>query len=154
MITIDANNIKEITLLTIEDAKRLNRLILASPKWWWLRSPGINQRCVSLVQANGDIYHTGVEVNSALGGVRPALKINGIEQLNLNIGDRVCCLNHTWFYVGNDLILFEYLAGVCKYNYMRNGNEFDGSIIQTLLTHWLSKELDAYYDIDRKEAKA
>lgn len=41
---------------------------------WWLRSPG-NAGCVTIVRRDGRIYSVGWEVDSACGGIRPAIWI-------------------------------------------------------------------------------
>ncbi len=41
---------------------------------WWLRSPG-NAGCVTVVRRDGRIYSVGWEVDSACGGIRPAIWI-------------------------------------------------------------------------------
>ena len=41
---------------------------------WWLRSPG-NAGCVAVVRRDGRIYSVGWEVDTAYGGIRPAIWI-------------------------------------------------------------------------------
>lgn len=42
-------------------------------QWWWLRSPGISLLCAVSVDESGGIYENGINVDYALGGVRPAM---------------------------------------------------------------------------------
>ena len=44
--------------------------------WWWLRSPGYGGRGAAGVHSDGSLYLVGYVVNSAEGGVRPALWLN------------------------------------------------------------------------------
>lgn len=43
---------------------------------WWLRSPGIYSSLAACVDSDGSIFDYGSSVNSANGGVRPALWID------------------------------------------------------------------------------
>lgn len=55
----DIDEVEEITLLTIEQAKKLPNHILACGKDWWLRSPGYSQRYAAYVGYGGDVYEHG-----------------------------------------------------------------------------------------------
>ena len=44
--------------------------------WWWLRSPGLHQRYASYVLAGGARLPDGLNVNSDINAVRPALWVN------------------------------------------------------------------------------
>lgn len=44
--------------------------------WWWLRSPGGNTKCASLVNTDGSIHSGGGGVDFVKYGLRPALWIN------------------------------------------------------------------------------
>lgn len=43
--------------------------------WWWLRSPGSNQTCATLVYANGVFSEHGYDVSRSCSAVRPAMWI-------------------------------------------------------------------------------
>ena len=56
--------------------ERLAAKLNGSGSWWWLRSPGLNQRNAAYVRLDGDVTLGGLYVGHASGGVRPALWIN------------------------------------------------------------------------------
>ena len=44
--------------------------------WWWLRSPGVDQRYAAYVDHDGAVHYSGDSVNDDSGAVRVAFKIN------------------------------------------------------------------------------
>ena len=44
--------------------------------WWWLRSPGFDQRCAADVYSDGNVVEFGNYVSSDINAVRPAIWIN------------------------------------------------------------------------------
>ena len=48
----------------------------ATGSWWWLRSPGFDQRYAAYVSYGGSVNDGGYDVNYDLGGIRPAFNIN------------------------------------------------------------------------------
>lgn len=49
----------KITLLTIEQAKKLHKDILARGKWWWLQSPGNYRDGTAGVRYDGGVRGYG-----------------------------------------------------------------------------------------------
>lgn len=140
---IPVDDIKEITLLSIEEAEKLPQNILRINTRWWLRSPGDLNYTAALVSTDGRMNVYGNFVDTAAVAVRPALKISNLESLNLKIGGEVACLgDRIWYYIGDDLLLYCDLIGYCAFNKKQKLNEFEGSDIQKLLKGWLEKEID------------
>jgi len=48
----------------------------SSPSWWWLRSPGYYANFAAGIVSDGLVCVSGINVNSFIGGVRPALWVN------------------------------------------------------------------------------
>ena len=63
---------KEIDFCTSDACKR-NRVV--GNAWWWLRSPGGEQKNAAYIHYSGFVHVLGLHVDNN-GGVRPALKIN------------------------------------------------------------------------------
>lgn len=79
----DGVTVKGATLLTIEEAEKLPKEILAFHCDWWLQSPGIDDFCAAIVDPDGCIDRDGLMVDR-YAHARQALEI---EFSNLNIGD-------------------------------------------------------------------
>ena len=144
---IDPSDIKEITLLSVEEAKRVPKNILATVEWWWLRDPGEYPNLAADVIFGGSIKSGGIDVERSYIAVRPALRIKNINSYKLKIGDIVECFGRTWYYVGDDLILsrgrIRKHCFNCDYN-KPNANKFEGSDIQKYLQDWLKRKLNEY----------
>lgn len=139
--SVPKEDIKEITLLSIEEAERLPEKILAISIWWWLRSPGHHSYLAAYVLYDGYVSSYGNSVDDDGSAVRPALRILNLP--NLQIGDIVECLGKKWYYVGDDLILS--VADIGRHCFNRdwkksNANEFEGSDIQKYLQDWLREQ--------------
>lgn len=150
--SVPEDDVKGITLLSIEEAKKLPKSILAIDTWWWLRSPGNDVFPVAAAQVDrsGRIELDGTRVDGTF-AVRPALKISNLS--NLKIGDVVECLGMKWYYVGkgedgDNLILSVEVIGEHCFNAVWEVwkdsvvNEFEGSDIQEYLNDWLEWKME------------
>ena len=148
MKDINKNDIMDITLLSIDEAKNVPKEILQTNCWWWLRSPGVSYLSVATIDYDedrgndGDVYEEGICVEDDEGGIRPALIIKNLESSHLQIGEKVECLHRTWFYVGENLILSEYIIDFRSFNpTIIEGNRFLDSDIKRYLDDTLAKWL-------------
>ena len=93
VIEICPKDIKEITLLSMKEAKKLPPSILFIGQFWWLRDPSYKSDLAGFVSfpAAGPFDLADFSVKSDNIGVRPALRIFGIKSLNLKLGDIVKC---------------------------------------------------------------
>lgn len=105
MITISAEDVKDITLLSVEEAEKLPKKILEFPCWWWLSSQGFYSSFSAIVCDDGYVHRFGDCVDDRFYGVRPALTIKNLKPYNPKVGDAVEVFNEEWYYVGNDMIL-------------------------------------------------
>lgn len=145
-IIIPTNCIKEITLLSIEEAERLPKTILglSSVDSWWLRSPGKENKDAAFVYPDGIIKSSGYIVSYTAYSVRPALRISQFDFSNFKIGEIIECLQREWYYVGDDLILSKDIISHHCFNknvYRKEPNKFQGSNIQKYLQDWLNEQL-------------
>ena len=125
---VSFNCIKEITLLTIEQAKRLPRELLACGEWWWLRSPGYYQYTAAFVSTDGSVSYGGDCVYSDRGCVRPAFVIPGLDSKiydQVHVGGCVCTV------VDKDLVLADDV--VCYHRFDAKSNDWNKSELRAFI---------------------
>lgn len=130
----------EITVLTNEEYEKyndLNRIPLVG-NWWWLRSPGYNQRSATGVNSVGDVSHCGAGVYNDDGAVRPALKS---EILNLSVGTMFTALGNTWIMIDDHFAISVDVVSHQKYD--DDTNTWETSYLKSWLEKWA---------IDREES--
>lgn len=88
--------IKEATLLSIEEYKKYESIIPLLKKWWWLRSPGYYQSYAAGVSDDGGVYERGINVAFDFYAVRPALKIQISNSESFKSGDKLDLLDKKW----------------------------------------------------------
>ena len=109
--------ITEITLLTLEEAEKAPKELLAVGECWWLRSPSRNPKdttSVLLVNPDGSIDMEGL--SSGFGNhIRPVLKISNLNELGLTEGDTFSLAGYTWTVIPGDMALFDDTIDSCPY---------------------------------------
>lgn len=137
---VSFNCIKEITLLTIEQAERLPRELLACGEWWWLRSPGSIQYDAAIVATDGSVYHGGDDVSNDLDCVRPAFVIPGLDS---KIYDKVHIGGYRYTFDGDyiggcvctvvdkDLVLADDV--VCYHRFDAKSNDWNKSELKAFI---------------------
>lgn len=132
----DINEVKEVTLLSIEEAKRVPKKSLrACGDWWWLQSPSDCQNIAVFVYSNGDINKDGNCVNNERCTVRPAFRINNLKS---KIGDKIM-VGKTWCTViKKDFALADY--PICQHIFDLKSND------------WETSELKAFIESDEFKA--
>lgn len=147
---INPNEVEDITLLSVEEAKQLPESILDCGNMWWLRSPGGSPYYAVCVGGNGSIRKYGLYVDYDGATVRPSLKISNLDSSNFEIGDVVKCFNIPWYYIGNDMILSVIPITSMEYNKDgKKGNEYEGSDIQKYLQNWLQEQMSKNESLKR-----
>ena len=135
-------NIKEITLLTIEEARLLSAEQLKFEDIWWLRSPGRFIVGSRIVRADGKPGGDGgTVVDNPMVCVRPALKV---EFSNFHIGDRINLLGYDWTLVLDDTFLCGRSIGEHCFRRNRNApdaNVWEASDLKPWLEQWLREQL-------------
>ena len=140
--SVPKEDVREITLLSVEEAMECPISILKGNSWWWLRSPGNYSFSAALVNYHGTVRSGGFSVLDVNFAVRPALRISNLP--NLQIGDVVECLGRKWYYVVDDLILSISPIGEHFFNAdskKPDANKFEGSDIQKYLQDWLREQM-------------
>ena len=152
-ITIPENYIKDITLLSVEEAKKLPKSILTINDLWWLRTPGRFSGDAAVVLPSGSIYDQGCNVSGDGAAVRPALRISNLGSSNIKLGNTINCLGMNWYYVEDDLVIaYNTVGDHCfNNNYWETVSKrdagqdiFEGSDIQKYLQDWLKDKKIKY----------
>lgn len=124
----EREDIEQITLLTIEQAEKVPKNVLARNDWWWLRTAGQHPNFAAFVDEDGDIYEEGFIVYHAYNGVRPAFRITGVS-LDFNelvyIGKLPCTA------IDKDLVLANEL--ICDHRFGRETNDWETSEIKAFI---------------------
>ena len=131
---VSFNDVKEMTLLTTEQAERLPDELLSCGEWWWLRSPGSYHDCAAGVSLDGFINCNGYYVHYGGDCVRPAFVIPGLDS---KIYDKVHIGGYRYTLDGNyiggclctvidkDLVLADDV--VCRHRFDLKSNDWDKS---------------------------
>ena len=137
---VSFNCIKEITLLTIEQAERLPRELLACGEWWWLRSPGYFQDIAADVSTDGSVLYLGYAVNNDSDCVRPAFVIPGLDSKiydKVHIGGYRYTLDGDYIggcvctVVDKDLVLADDV--VCRHRFDAKSNDWNKSELKAFI---------------------
>lgn len=124
----DISEVDEITLLSVEEAKKLPEFIRACGVWWWLRSPGYYLFSAARVSDGGGIFDFGASVNFINSTVRPAFRINNLES---ETGDKVIIGKTCCTVVGEDLVLADY--PICKHRFDEKSNNWETSELRKFI---------------------
>lgn len=124
----DIDEVDEITLLSVEEAKKIHQSIRARGEWCWLRSPGFKQGYAAYIMYGGGVIDVGHNVNYDNYTVRPAFRINNLKS---EIGDRIM-IGETWCTVIDEgLILADY--SICEHRFDKNSNVWEISELKEFI---------------------
>lgn len=127
------------TLLSVEEAKQLDENTLKAKDNWRLRSPGFyDYRAAFVYGVNGDVYDSGDGVDQSF-GVRPALKINGLESSNLEIGDTITFGDHSFTIISDKYALCDDIIGEYPFRKdwrAKDANNYEASDIKKHIDDW------------------
>lgn len=137
-------NITDITLLTKEEAEIVPESLVRANSAWWLRSPGIHEFRVLLVDSgHGSINTVGLPA-AAENGVRPALKISNLWSSDLSVGDKFELAGREWTVINGDTALCDDIVGKTAFlknydEYTDDINDYEQSDIKRWLKSWANK---------------
>ena len=130
------------TLLSVEEAKNLDKEILKADKDWWLRSPAHYANYATCVGGDsGCVYIAGSNVKGNF-GVRPALKLSNLESSNLQIWDKFTFGNHDFTIISDCYALCNDCVGRCTFrkdSEAENANKYEASDIKGYVEAWFEK---------------
>ena len=142
-------DVREITLLSMEEYEAARAHIQPIDNWWWLRSPGYNRTAVRIVHeyyGTGNVIGIYCYANEV--SVRPALRINPIPE-NLQIGDMFSFGGYDWMVIAETLALCN--TEFCRRAFRKNrgaenANVYESSDIKPYLDNWLNTEIQREKD--------
>lgn len=132
--------IKEVTLLSIEEAKlaeeNIPGILASTGETWWLRPSSDYDYNAAHVDVDDTIYLDGDLVSYNF-GVRPALRIDNLESNHLQIGDKIQIAHHSWTVISDDLVLCDEIITREPFNPAKTrGNDYESSHIKEFVTKW------------------
>jgi hypothetical protein len=106
--------VKNIRLMTLEEAKNLPSVALAIGKPWWLDPKGSQDKDASaFVTSNGGLYDCSSRCNANMSlGIRPLLEF---ESPDLDMGAMFTIAGHRWQVVFPDKALYTGFIGQSTY---------------------------------------
>lgn len=139
------NNVLEITgatLLSVEEAKQLDKEILKASNSWWLGSRGYNVNNAACVYGdNGYVDDIGNNVEYSF-GVRPALIISNLESSSLKIGDSITFGDHDFTIISDKHALCDDIIGRCAFREdwkAKDANDYEASDVKKYVDDWFTR---------------
>ena len=129
-------DVREITLLSVEEYEAYRENIKSIANWWWLRSLGNTGHSLFYIFENGIVRDDGGVYNS-YGSVRPALILN---TSSLQIKDKFELGGKLWTVIGEEIALSD--EEFCKMAFRKDwkakdANNYAASDIKKYLDNWL-----------------
>ena len=146
--------IKGITLLSTEEAEDLltkeqrKRKFEGEECWWWLRSPGNNQKYAAVVGSDGSVYYFGDYVSNVDNCGRPALILSSLKSSNLKsikelgVGERFEFGGYTFTIISNKLALCDEVIAKMAFRKdwkTEDANVYEKSDIKKFLDNWFKE---------------
>ena len=136
MYTINNEDVISADLLSVEEANKLPKWILANGDWWWLQSKGYYMDYTAGVNSNGVVDDIGNFVNGDDYGVRPALVVVNIP--SLRVGETVEAFGLVAQYIGNNKVLL--CENIFFSRFDEKSNKYKTSEIKQKLDEWFKKK--------------
>lgn len=114
--------VNSVTLLSEQEYETLKENIPRMECWWWLRSSRYMEDedgnygkycCTDRVGSLGQIDRTPIPNKIYQSAVRPALYIS---DHNLKEKSKIGFGNNVWTYIGNNILLSDYIVAFSKYD--------------------------------------
>ena len=141
-----------ITMLSINEAKLVDKNIRCVGDSWWLRSPGFFDFYAAYVDLDGFVYDIGRNVDHEY-GLRPALKIYNLESSNLRIGDRFLLADEQWIVISKDKALCNRIVGKTPFREdwkASDAKNYEASDVKVWLEKW-AIEKGIIQEVNRNE---
>ncbi len=128
--------IKDVSLLTVREAKKLPEEIRQYREPWWLRTAGNSSDEVAFVHYDGFVNSIGDIVSCDYYAIRPAITIKNLESLNFEIGDTLMIQGKKYLYIGNNKALYNDELVCGKFD--DKSSDYKKSKIKLALSKWLT----------------
>lgn len=130
------------TLLSVEEAKNVNKEILKADIDWWLCSPGFDGDYAACVFGDyGSVSDIGNYVEDSY-GVRPALEISNLESSGYKIGESVYFGGYSFTIISDTYALCDDMIGECAFrkdSKAKDANKYETSDIKRYVETWFEK---------------
>lgn len=130
-----------ITLLSVEEARKVDENIRYIDEYWWLRSPGFDDFLAAVVGGDGYVYDFGSNAGNKY-GLRPALKISNMESSNLGVGDKFTLADEQWIVISENTALCRRVVGKTEFRKdwkKPDANDYEKSDIKAWLEKWATE---------------
>ena len=138
-------NVEGVTLLSVEEVKKIPKAIRSCSSRWWLRSPGDDDNFAAFLYGEyGYVGVNGIIVEKEF-GVRPALKFNP-SSANHQIKDKVMMFGYNWTVISDSLMLCDNIVGDAAFrkdSEARDANVYEASDVKKWLENWYAERLKA-----------
>ncbi len=144
------------TLLSIEEARGVDKKILKVSDDWWLRSPGYNDYEAAFVFGEiGNIFDYGSVVVESF-GVRPALELSDFTSSDLKVGDQFEFGDYNFTVISNQYALCDDIVGECAFRKdweAEDANRYETSDVKKFVDDWyeMLKERENGLMVSEKE---
>ena len=135
MYEINNEDVISADLISVEEANKLPRCILANGDWWWLSSPGNNSNYAAFVRFSATVNALGFNVTYDTGEVRPALTISNSPELE--IGETVKVFGLIAQYIGGDKVLL--CEPILYSRFDAESHDFETSEVKQKIDNWFNE---------------
>jgi len=132
-------DIKDITLISIEEAEKIPQVYREFYDWWWLKSNGSNGYQTANVSSDGSIYTYGDSIIYNRDYVRPALIVNNLESFNLPTCSKLVINNIEWIKISDNMLLCDDNS-FGRHKFDEKSNDYETSEIKKYI-HEKAKEV-------------
>lgn len=124
-------NIKEISLLTLDDFNKCKSIIPAIQAWWWLKTNGAYTNKAAYVFIDGDAYAEGYNVNKDRADVRPLIIVDSKVLNGIGAGDKVTVGKFSATVLNEESCLLD--ECVCKHRFDEKSGNYETSEIKAFI---------------------
>ena len=132
------------TLLSVEEAEKLDSACLKADSLWWLRSPGICFIFAACVDG-GSVSEDGLHVGREL-AVRPALIISNLG--DFKVGDKFTVGEYAFTIISDEYALCDDIIGDSPFrenDKADNADDYEASDIKKYVDDWFEKQFVSEY---------
>ena len=137
-------DIREITLMTLEEYETYMERIPKLNDYWWLRSPGQFSLSEAAVKPDGSVNREGDYINLGICAIRPVIKFNNTGGSRIEVGEQFVLGGHPFTVIDKEVAIMNDSLG-CRYFRKdwkaQDANAYMQSDIKVYIEEWLEKAL-------------
>lgn len=124
-------NIKSVSLLSLDSFNDNKTLIPSIQAWWWLKTKGAYSNKAAYVFIDGDAYAEGYDVDKDRADVRPLIYIDPLIAETLKAGQKVEIGKYTATVMIDRSCLLD--ECVCKHRFDEKSGNYESSEIKDFI---------------------